>query len=63
MQTSVQYSTVQYSSRELLLRIFGGRVRLGSPNPDPISDQNMSFSGTPFQTWPLKFISISDMVS
>lgn len=46
MQTSVQFSTVQYSSRELLLRINGGVVRLGSPNPDPISDQNMSFFGT-----------------
>lgn len=25
----------------VLLRIFGGDVRLGSPDPGPISDQNM----------------------
>ena len=30
--------------REVLLRILGGGVPPGSPNPDPISDQQMSFS-------------------
>ena len=29
----------------------------GSPNPDPISGQNMAFS-TPVQTWPLKSIPV-----
>ena len=28
----------------VLLRILGGGVPPGSPTPDPISDQNMSFS-------------------
>ena len=36
----------------------GGGVWLGSPNPDPICDQNMPFAGTVFQTRPLKFIPI-----
>ena len=45
---------------EVLLGIFGSHVWLGSSNPDPISDQNnnMSFSGTLFQTCPLKSIPI-----
>ena len=30
-----------YSPGEVLLRLFGGGVPLGSPNPDPISHQNM----------------------
>ena len=29
---------------QVLLGILGGGVPLGSPNPDPISDQKMSFS-------------------
>ena len=33
-------------------------VRLSSPKPDPISDQNMEFFGTFFKTWPQKFIPI-----
>ena len=37
----------------LLLEILGGGVPPGSQNPDPISDQKMSFSRTCFQTWPL----------
>ena len=36
----------------------GGGVWLGSPNPDPICDQNMPFAGTVFPTRPLKFIPI-----
>ena len=38
--------------RGILLGILGGGVPPGSPNPDPISDQKISFS-TPsrFQTW------------
>ena len=45
----------------VLLRILGGGVSPGSPNPDPITDQNMSFSHSfsdlapkihaSFQTW------------
>ena len=34
------------------LGIFGGGAQLGSPNSDPISDQNMQL------TWPLKFMPI-----
>ena len=34
--------------------ILGGGVPPGSPNPDPISDQNIFY--TRFQTWPLKSI-------
>ena len=47
----------------VLLGILGGGVPPGSPNPDPISDQKMSFSTPVFrpelqihtrsQTWPL----------
>ena len=33
----------------VLLRIIGGGVPPGSPNPDPISDQNMSFSKPVFR--------------
>ena len=33
----------------LLLRIIGGGVPPGSPNPDPISDQNMAFSTPVFR--------------
>ena len=36
---------------------WGWAVLLSFPNPNPISDQNMQFSGTlSSQTWPLKFI-------
>ena len=44
------------SPRGLLLGILGVGVPLGSPNPDPISDQkkNVIFH-TRFQTGPLKF--------
>ena len=41
----------------LLLGILGGGVQRGSPNPDPISDQKMSFH-TRFQTRPLKSIPV-----
>ena len=34
----------------VLLGILGGGVLLGSPNPDPISDQKMSFSTPVFRT-------------
>ena len=34
---------------ELLLRIIGGGVPPGSPNPDPISHQNMAFSTPVFR--------------
>ena len=33
----------------VLLGILGGGVAPGSPNPDPISDQNMSFSKPVFR--------------
>ena len=36
-----------------LLRIFVGGLQLGSPNPDPISDQDTSFS-SPFLDIPSK---------
>ena len=35
----------------VLLGIIGRGVPLGTPNPDLISDQNMPFSQTRFQTW------------
>ena len=41
----------------VLLGILGGGVQPGSPNPDPISDQKMSFH-TRFQTRPLKSIPV-----
>lgn len=34
-------------------------VWLGSLNPDPITDQNMLFSGIVFHTWSLESISVS----
>ena len=34
----------------VLLGIFGGGMQLWSPNPHPISDLDMAFSGTLFQT-------------
>ena len=34
---------------EVLLEILGGGVPPGSPNPDPISDQKMSFSTPVFR--------------
>ena len=43
---------------ELVFRIFGGAVKLSSPNPDPISDLKMQVSGTLFLTCPLNFIPI-----
>ena len=46
-------------SGEVLLRIVGGWVRPGSRNSDPISDPNMSFCGTLFQTWFLVSIPVS----
>ena len=46
----------------VLLGILGRGVRApGSPNPDLISDQKMSFSTPRFQTRPLKSISLSDL--
>ena len=41
----------------VLLGILGGGVQPGSSNPDPISDQKMSFH-TRFQTRPLKSTSV-----
>ena len=35
-------------SQWVLLGILGGGVPSGSPNPDPISDRNMSFSAHVF---------------
>ena len=40
----------------VLLEIIGRGVPPGSPNPDPISDQNRLFSTPVFQTWPVKSI-------
>lgn len=48
---SVETSLVHCTSLPLRgYGIFGGDVRLASPNPVPTSDQNMSFSGSLFQT-------------
>ena len=45
-------------ARKVLLGFLGGGVRAQSaPNPDPISNQNKSFSHR-FHTWPLKSISV-----
>ena len=45
-------------ARKVLLGLLGGGVRAQSaPNPDPISNQNKSFSHR-FHTWPLKSISV-----
>ena len=38
--------------REVLLRILGGGVLPGSPNPDPTSDQEIPIFHTRFQTRP-----------
>ena len=40
----------QGSGSGFSLKFFYGGVRLGSANLDPISDQNMLFSGILFQT-------------
>ena len=40
--------------RGVLLRILGGGVLPGSPNPDPTSDQEIPIFHTRFQTWPLR---------
>ena len=40
--------------RGVLLRILGGGVLPGSPNPDPTSDQEIAIFHTRFQTWPLR---------
>ena len=37
--------------RGVLLRIVGGGVLPGSPNPDPTSDQEIPIFHTRFQTW------------
>ena len=42
----------------VLLRILGGGVLPGSPNPDPTSDQEIPIFHTRFQTWPLKSIPV-----
>ena len=40
--------------RGVLLRIRGGGVLPGSPNPDPTSDQEIAIFHTRFQTRPLR---------
>ena len=40
--------------RGVLLRILGGGVLPGSPNPDPTSDQEIAIFHTRFHTWPLR---------
>ena len=40
---SLKFLTVVCRPQGVLLGIFGGGVTPGSPNPDPISDQQMSF--------------------
>ena len=40
--------------RGLFLRILGGGVLPGSPNPNPTSDQEIAIFHTRFQTWPLR---------
>ena len=40
--------------RGVLLRILGGGVLPGSPNPDPTSDQEIAIFHTRFQTRPLR---------
>ena len=42
--------------RGVLLGILGGGVPLGSPNPDPISNEKKFFCHTRFQALPLKSI-------
>ena len=42
----------------VLLGILGGDVPRGSPNLDPISDQNNVIFHSRFQTWPLNSIPI-----
>ena len=49
-------SEAQQFSPGMLLGIFGESVPPGSPNPDPVSDQKMSFSTPVF--WPLKSIPV-----
>ena len=44
--------------RGVLLRILGGGVLPGSPNPDPISDQEIAIFQTRFRTWPLTSIPV-----
>ena len=41
-------------TRGVLLRILGGGVLPGSPNPDPTSDQEIAICHTSFQTLPLR---------
>ena len=45
----------------VLLGILGEGVPLGSPNPDLVSDQKMSFSTPRIQTRPLKSLPFSDL--
>ena len=47
--TDRDWITSTPKSREVLLRILGGGVPPGSPNPDPISDQKMSSSTLVFR--------------
>ena len=54
---------VSPQGRRVLPRIFGGGVRLGSSNPDAISDQNIlpdlaSKFHTHFQTWFIDSIAV-----
>ena len=51
---SQPYNQQLNSSRGVLLGILGGGEPPGFPNPDPISDQKMSFFHTRFQIWPLR---------
>ena len=58
--SSYRESTVDGTPGGVLLGILGRGVPPGSPNPDLISDQKMSFSTPRFQTRPLKSIPFSD---
>ena len=50
----VLVSRIQKSATRDNNSVIGGGVPPSSPNPDPISDQKMSFFHTRFQTWHLR---------
>ena len=45
---------IGFSPGRVLLGILHGRVPLGAPNSDPISDKKKVIIHTRFQTWPLR---------
>ena len=49
LQSKLRFSRALQSPGGIFLGILGGGVPPGSPNPDPISDQKMQFSGPIFR--------------